>query len=60
MTEGDRAYYQRRLKEEMNLARAISDPESKALHLQWAKWFNDRLEGKRPKRPPPLPMHQAS
>lgn len=57
MTEGDRAYYQRRVKEEMNLARAISNPESKALHLQWAQWFNDRLEGRRRKRPPSLPSH---
>lgn len=57
MTEGDRAYYQRRVKEEMNLARAISNPESKALHLQWAQWFNDRLEGRRRKRPPSLPNH---
>lgn len=57
MTEGDKAYYQRRRKEELKLARAISDPDSKMLHLQWAQWFNDRLDGKRPKRPPPLPSH---
>lgn len=57
MTEGDKAYYERRRKEELKIARAITDPERKALHLQWAQWFNERLDGKRPKRPPPLPSH---
>lgn len=59
MTEGDRAYYQRRMKEEMSLAQAIADPEAKTLHLQWAQFFHNRLEGKRSKRPPPLPAHQS-
>lgn len=59
MTEGDKAYYQRRMKEELNLARAISCAESKTLHLQWAQYFSDRLDGKRSKRPPPLPSHQS-
>lgn len=60
MTEGERTYYQLRIKEEMSLARAISCPERKTLHLQWAQWFNDRLDGKRSKRPPPLPVHQTN
>lgn len=59
MTEGDKAYYQRRMKEELNLARTMSCAESKTLHLQWAQYFNDRLDGKRSKRPPPLPSHQS-
>jgi hypothetical protein len=57
MTEGDRAYYQRRLKQEMSLARAITNLQRKTLHLQWAQYFNDRLDGKRGERPPPLPHH---
>lgn len=57
MTEGDRIFYQRRIKEEMKLARAIGCAERKALHLQWAQYFNDRLDGKRGRRPPPLPSY---
>lgn len=57
MTEGEKAFYQRRIKEEMNLARAIANPARKTLHLQWAQYFNDRLDGKRGDRPPPLPSH---
>ena len=54
MTQGEKAFYQRRIKEEMNLARAISNPERKTLHLQWAQYFNNRLDGKRSEPPPPL------
>lgn len=57
MTQGEKTFYQRRVREEMNLARAIGCPERKALHLQWAQYFNDRLDGRRSKRPPPLPSH---
>lgn len=57
MTQGERIFYQRRVREEMNLARAIGCPERKALHLQWAQYFNDRLDGRRGKRPPPLLAH---
>lgn len=57
MTEGEKAYYQRRIKEEMSLARAIASPQRKTLHLQWAQYFNDRLDGKRSERPPSLPTH---
>ena len=57
MTEGEKAYFQRRIREEMNLARAIESPAHKTLHLQWAQYFNDRLDGKRSDRPPSLPSH---
>jgi hypothetical protein len=57
MTEGDKAYYQRRIREEMSLARTIGSTERKTLHLQWAQYFKDRLDGKRSERPPPLPGH---
>lgn len=57
MTEGDKAYYQRRIKQEMNLARAVGCPERKTLHLRWAQYFNDLLEGKRRSKPPPLATH---
>jgi hypothetical protein len=60
MTEGEKAYFQRRIKDEMNLARAIDCQQRKALHLQWAQYFNDRLDGKRGEQPPPLTSHYAS
>lgn len=55
MTEGERAFYKRRIKEEMRRARAISCPETKELHLSWAQFFDARLHGQRLPTPPPLP-----
>jgi hypothetical protein len=57
MTEGERVFYRRRIKEELNLARVMASSERKTLHLQWAQYFNERLDGKRCKTPPPLPGH---
>ena len=57
MTEGDRAFYKRRIREEMQLAGTISSRELKELHLAWAQYFNDRLDGKKKSMPPPLPGH---
>ncbi len=57
MTEGDRVFYRRRLKEEMKLARVVGCPDRKELHLRWAQYFSQRLDGKRATRPPPLPSH---
>ena len=54
MTEGERAFLKRRLREEMQLAGAVGCAERKSQHLQWAKFFNDRLEGKRAAKPPSL------
>ena len=57
MTEGDRAFYKRRAREELQVARALPNCDLKALHLAWAGYFNDRLDGRRRAPPPPLPAH---
>jgi hypothetical protein len=47
MTEGDRAFYKRRIREELNLARAVGCAELKEQHLRWAQFFSARLEGRK-------------
>jgi hypothetical protein len=54
MTEGERAYLKRRLREEMQLAGTVGCTERKAQHLEWAGFFNARLEGKRVSEPPQI------
>jgi hypothetical protein len=57
MTEGEKAFCRRRIREELSLARTISCAETKVLHLQWAQFFQHRLDGKRTSTPPPLSHH---
>lgn len=57
MTEGERAHYKRRIREELQLARAVGSTELKELHLSWAQFFNDRLDGKRKTPPPSISRH---
>jgi hypothetical protein len=45
MTEGDKAFYKRRLREELKKARIAEHPRLRNLHLQWAKLYEDRLDG---------------
>ena len=54
MRESDRAFYSRRLREEMQLAGAVQSGHLKELHLKWAQFFKDRLNGDGTATPPPL------
>lgn len=45
MTEGERAFYKRRQREELKKARAASHPNLRLLHLRWAQLYQDRLDG---------------
>ena len=55
MTEGEKAFYRRQIKDELARARTIDCLESKELHLRWAQFFKSRLDGRRASPPPPLP-----
>lgn len=46
MTEGDRAFYKRRIREELRKVNAVADPQLKQLHLRWALLYEERLDGK--------------
>lgn len=54
MRESDRAFYSRRLREEMQLAGTAQGTHLKELHLRWAQFFEDRLNGDGKAVPPPL------
>ncbi len=45
MTEGEKAFYKRRQREELKKARAAGHPNLRLLHLRWAKLYQDRLDG---------------
>jgi hypothetical protein len=45
MTEGDRAFYKRRLREEIKQARMANCPQLRQLHLRWAVLYQERLDG---------------
>lgn len=45
MTEGDKAFFKRRLREELRKAWAAPHPNLRNLHLKWAALFQDRLDG---------------
>jgi hypothetical protein len=57
MRESERAFYSRRLREEMQLAGAVQSARLKELHLSWAQFFEDRLNGDRKSLSPPLTSH---
>jgi hypothetical protein len=57
MTEGERAFYKWRIRQEMRLAGVVKSRELKELHLAWAQFFEDRLNGNRKSLPPPAPQH---
>lgn len=46
MTEGDKAFYKRRIREELRKVSAVADPQLKQLHLRWALLYEERLDGK--------------
>lgn len=54
MRESDRAFYARRLREEMQLAGTAQGTHLKELHLRWAQFFEGRLNGDEKAAPPPL------
>jgi len=54
MTEGEKAFYRRRAREEMACARNIDCAKAKELHLQWAQFFQHRLNGRRMRPPEPV------
>lgn len=54
MRESDRAFFSRRLREEMQLAGVVQSKELKELHLRWAQFFEARLNGDGTVAPPPL------
>jgi hypothetical protein len=45
MTEGDKAFYKRRLKEELKQARKAESQQLKQLHLGWALLYQERIDG---------------
>jgi len=45
MTEGEKAFYKRRQREELKKARAAEHPNLRLLHLRWAQLYQDRLDG---------------
>lgn len=53
MRESDRAFYSRRLREEMQLAGTAQGTHLKELHLKWAHFFEGRLNGDDKVVPPP-------
>jgi hypothetical protein len=45
MTEGEKAFYKRRLREELHQARVSEHPNLCLLHERWAQLYQDRLDG---------------
>jgi hypothetical protein len=45
MTEGERAYYKRRIREELAKANAPENRDIRNLHLRWALLYQERLDG---------------
>ena len=45
MTEGDRAFYRRRMREEINQAQKAESIQLQQLHLRWAMLYQERLDG---------------
>jgi hypothetical protein len=46
MTQDDRAYYRRRLQEELAKSQTEDRPDLRHLHARWASLYQARLEGK--------------
>lgn len=45
MTEGDKAFYKRRIREELNKANAVENRHLRQLHLRWALMYQERIDG---------------
>jgi hypothetical protein len=45
MTEGDEAFYERRIQEELGKASDAGNPRLKQLHLRWALLYQKRIDG---------------
>jgi hypothetical protein len=45
MTEGDKAFYLRRIQEELGKAHDIGNKRLKQLHLRWALLYQERIDG---------------
>jgi hypothetical protein len=45
MTEGDKAFYKRRIREELRKANAPENRHLRKLHLRWALLYQARLDG---------------
>lgn len=45
MTEGDKAFYRRRIREELQKAKAIENRQLSQLHLRWALFYQKRIDG---------------
>jgi hypothetical protein len=56
--EDDRAFYERRLKEELARANADADEGLRALHRRWAALYRERLAGLRAGGPNRAPAPQ--
>ena len=59
MTEGEKAFCKLRLRQELQRAKAASDPQSRHWHLQWVQFYDDRLDGKRRSAPDPHSPYEA-
>lgn len=45
MTEGEKAFYKRRIREELRKAEAPENRHLRKLHLRWALLYQERLDG---------------
>lgn len=45
MTEGDKAFYRRRIREELKKAHAVENRQLRQLHLRWALMYQERIDG---------------
>lgn len=45
MTEGDKAFYKRRIREELTKATAVGNRHLRQLHVRWALLYQERLDG---------------
>lgn len=45
MTEGEKAFYKRRIREELGKANAPENRDLRNLHLRWALLYQERLDG---------------
>lgn len=45
MTEGEKAFYKRRIREELARANAPENQQIRNLHLRWALLYQERLDG---------------
>jgi hypothetical protein len=59
MTEGERAFYKLRLRQELQQAKAAGNPELREWHIRWVQFYEDRLDGKKTPAPHPRSPYEG-